>query len=78
MMMDIGENLRSKIAKMLGIAEDAADDAVAIAVIAINAAERIADKAFCARAVVKPIAEAISMDDLTAITLAGYKKPQIT
>lgn len=71
--LGITESLKEKISQMLGIAEDAAEDAVAIAVIAMNAVERIHDEAFATRAVVKPVSQAMNAIDVTAIVLSEYR-----
>lgn len=67
--LGITESLKEKISQMLGIAEDA----VAIAVIAMNAVERIHDEAFATRAVVKPVSQAMNAIDVTAIVLSEYR-----
>lgn len=67
--LGITESLKEKISQMLGIAEDA----VAIAVIAMNAVESFHDEAFATRAVVKPVSQAMNAIDVTAIVLSEYR-----
>ena len=68
--LGLTKEVKEKVVNLFHLAEDAADDIVEIALIAMNTLEKVRDDSF--RALPKPVTQMTSMDDVVAVTVMEY------
>ena len=72
--LGLTDDVREKVVTMFHIAEDAADDVVEIALIAMSTLERVRDATFASRSIIKPAKQMTTIDDVTAVTVMQYAR----